>query len=106
MNVIKWEPNLAGNPTCPILQLTADLECPFCHHVHEVQSGLAAIGGEVTLEKAVQEVSDAIRAQRSCARCGIISCLPIAGSKKFEQEVTTTITAAWLEEKKKALEPF
>lgn len=106
MKVIKWEPKLAGNPTCPILQLTAVLECSFCHHVHDVKSGLVVIGGEVALEKAVQEVSDAIRAQRSCAKCGIISCLPIAGSRKFGQEVAAIITVAWLEEEKKTLEPF
>jgi len=106
MKIMSWKPTLVGNPSCPILHMTAVLECPFCHHVHDAQSGLVVIGGEVTLETAAKETSDSIRAQRSCEGCGIVSGLPSAESKRFGKEVTTTITAAWLEEGKKALRPM
>ena len=106
MKVTNWKPILAGNPSCPVLYLTAVLECSFCHHVQDAKSGFAVIGGETTLEAAVEEMLDSIRSQRSCERCGIISFLPAADSKRFEREVKKTVTAIWLDETRKTLKPI
>lgn len=106
MRPMSWKPILEGNPNCPIFHLTAVLECPFCHHVQDAQSAFVVIGGETTLEAAVEETLGSIRKQRNCERCGIISCLPAADSKKLGQEATETLTSAWLENERKAMKPI